>query len=54
MTRQDALDILFDQTPTDYIMDSDEAPDFFQFHVSCGGDVCTYRIYKETGRVCEK
>ena len=65
MTRQDALDILFeetptdyimdsDETPTDYIMDSDETPDFFQFHVSCGGDACTYRIYKKDGSIYEK
>lgn len=54
MTRQDALDILFEETPTDYIMDSDETPDFFQFYVNCGGDACTYRIYKKDGRVHER
>jgi hypothetical protein len=54
MTNKDALDILFEETPTDYIMDSQETPDFFQFQVSCGGDACTYRIYKKDGRICEK
>ena len=54
MTRQDALDILFEKTPTDYIMDSNETPDFFQFHVSCGGDACAYRIYKKDGSIYEK
>lgn len=54
MTRQDALDILFEETPTDYIMDSQETPDFFQFQVSCGGDACTYRIYKKDGAIYEK
>lgn len=54
MTRKEALDILFESTPTDYVMESNETPDFFQFHVSCGGDVCTYRIYKKDGSVYEK
>lgn len=54
MIKQDALDILFEETPTDYIMDSDETPEFFQFYVSCGGDACTYRIYKESGQIYEK
>ena len=54
MTRQDALDILFEETPTDYILGSDETLDFFQFHVSCGGDACTYRIYKKDGSIYEK
>ena len=54
MTRQDALDILFEETPTDYIMASDETATFFQFYVSCGGDACTYRIYKKDGSIYEK
>lgn len=54
MTEKDALNILFEETPTDYIMESYETPDFFQFQVSCGGDACTYRIYKKDGRVCQK
>lgn len=29
MTQQDALDILFENTPTDYIMAIDESPKFF-------------------------
>ena len=54
MTQQTALDILFEKTPADYIIKSDETPDFFQFQVSCGGDICTYRIYKESGKIYEK
>ncbi len=54
MTQQDALNILFEETPTDYIIENDETPDFFQFHVSCGGDACTYRIYKKDGSIYEK
>ena len=54
MSLQDALNILFEETPTDYIIENDETPDFFQFQVSCGGDICTYRIYKKTGDIYEK
>jgi hypothetical protein len=54
MTKQDALDILFEETPTDYILESFDTPDFYEFHVSCGGDACTYRIYKKDGRVHER
>lgn len=54
MTYKDALDILFEETPTDYILESNETPDYYQFYVSCGGDACTYRIYKATGRINEK
>lgn len=54
MTYTDAVDILLEETPTDYIMEYDEAPDFFQFRVSCGGDACTYRIYKKDGSIYEK
>ena len=54
MTKQDALNILFENTPTDYVLENYETPDFFQFHVSCGGDACTYRIYKKDGSIYEK
>ena len=54
MTKSNALDILFEETPTDYILEDYETPDFFQFTVSCGGDVVTYRIYKKDGRLCIK
>ena len=54
MTYKNALDILFDSTPTDYILENFETPEFYQFYVSCGGDACTYRIYKIDGRICEK
>lgn len=54
ITYNDAIEILYDNTPTDYVMESDETPDFFQFRVSCGGDACTYRIYKKDGRIHER
>jgi hypothetical protein len=54
MTYKDALEILFEETPTDYILESDEMPEFYQFHVSCGGDACTYRVYKADGRITAK
>ena len=54
MTRKEALNILFNETPTDTIYDCAETPEFFQFHVSCGGDSCTYRIYKKDGSIYEK
>ena len=54
MTKQDALNILFENTPTDYVLENYETPDFFQFHVSCGGDACTYRVYKKDGNIYEK
>ena len=54
MKYNDAIDILFEETPTDYIMESHDTPDFFEFHCSCGGDACTYRIYKKTGNITER
>ena len=54
MTKQDALNMLFEETPTIYIMESFDTPDFFEFNVNCGGDTCTYRIYKKDGKIYEK
>lgn len=54
MTRQEALDILFENSPADYVMETDETPYFFQFYVNCGGDICIYRIYKKDGSIYEK
>ena len=54
MTYKQAVNILFEETPTDYILEYFETPDCFQFNVSCGGDLCRYRVYKETGKVVEK
>ena len=51
---KDAINILLDETPTDYIQESYETPEFFEFHVSCGGDSCVYRIYKANGKIYEK
>lgn len=54
MTYTDAIEILFEETPTDHIFESCETPEFFEFQVCCGGDACTYRIYKKDGRVHER
>lgn len=54
MNFKDAVDILFEETPTDYILESLETPEFFEFYVSCGGDACTYRVYKKDGRIHER
>lgn len=54
MTRQEALNILFTQTPAEQILANSETLEFFQFHVSCGGDTYTYRIYKKDGKIYEK
>ena len=52
MTRKEALDILFESTPTDYVMESNETPDFFQFHVNCGGDACKIELSWSAGNYC--
>lgn len=54
ITRKEALDILFEETPTDYIQESYETSEFFEFHVSCGGDSCVYRVYKANGKIYQK
>lgn len=54
MKRQDAIKILFEETPADYILEEFETPEFFEFHVSAGGDVLKYRVYKKTGEVHER
>ena len=38
----------------DFTFDHKEIPEFFEFQVSCGGDACTYRIYKKCGTIREK
>lgn len=54
MSRKEAVEKLFNETPADYILEEYESPDFFQFVVSCGGDCCTYRIFKSSGMIGEK
>lgn len=54
MKRKDAIEILFEETPADYILEDFETPEFFEFYVSAGGDALKYRIYKASGKVCEK
>ena len=54
ITKNDALDILFDNTPIEIILDSYDAPDFYEFVGECGGDVMRYRIYKKDGSIYEK
>ena len=54
MLYKEAITILFNETPTDYILEHFEAPTFWEFHVSAGGDLLTYRINKENGCVTER
>lgn len=54
MKRQDAIKILFEETSADYILEEFETPEFFEFHVSAGGDALKYRVYKKTGEVHER
>lgn len=54
MTRKEAIIKMFNETPADYINEEFETPDFFEFHVNCGGDACVYRVYKRDGMVCER
>ena len=54
MNIKEATNILYEITPTDYVMESYETTDFFEFKVSMGGDDGTYRVYKETGKVYSK
>lgn len=54
MNIKEATNILYENTPADYVMEAYETTDFFEFKVSMGGDVGTYRVYKETGKVYSK
>lgn len=54
MSYSEALKILFNETPADYINESFETFEFFEFNVSCGGDAAVYRIYKSSGKVYER
>ena len=49
-----AVKILFEETCIEIIDYYHEAPDYFEFIGTCGGDVMRYRVYKETGKVYEK
>lgn len=54
MTYKEALNILFEETPIEDIMAYHEAPDFWEFVGTTGGDPVRYRVYKSTGKVYEK
>jgi hypothetical protein len=46
MTFDEALTIISEDTPIEIILSVDEAPDFYQFVGEVGGDILTYRVYK--------
>ena len=54
MTHRQALDLLYNNTPVEIIIDSHETPDYYEFVGECGGDVMRYRVYKATGKIYEK
>ena len=54
MNKNEAIKILMEQTPADRVINSYEGLTFFDFTVSCGGDIVAYRIYKETGKIYER
>ena len=54
MTKRQAIDILYDNTPAEIILNSHETSEFYEFVVECGSDVMRYRIYKKDGSVYEK
>ena len=54
MTYKQAVEILFKETCIEIIGYYHEAPDYFEFIGTCGGDVMKYRVYKKTGKVYEK
>ena len=54
MTYKEALSILFEETPIEIIEYHHEAPDYWEFIGSAGGDVLHYRVYKKDGAVYAK
>lgn len=48
-----ALDVIFAETPIEYITDTYEARDFVEVVGKAGGDTLTYRVY-DNGRLCER
>lgn len=50
---EEAKKIIFNQTPTDRIIDSYETKEFWEFVCRAGGDVLTYRLYDD-GMICER
>lgn len=54
ITYKQAVAIPFEETCIEIIDYYHEAPDYFEFIGTCGGDVMRYRVYKETGKVYEK
>ena len=48
-----ALDVLFNGTPIEYVLETYEARDFVEVVGRAGGDTLTYRVYDD-GRVYER
>jgi hypothetical protein len=46
MTFDEALNIIIENTPLEIISRVDETPDFYQFVGEAGGDILTYRVYR--------
>ena len=49
----EAQELIFEQTPVDWIMDYRVAPDFVEIVGSAGGDVLVYRVYND-GSIYER
>lgn len=49
MTLEQAVKIINENTAIEIIMSVDKMPDFYQFVGYAGGDILTYRVYKNGG-----
>lgn len=53
MTTNQAIDIIYENTPIEYIIDIRNGCDFVEVVGDAGGDVLTYRVYKD-GTICAR
>ena len=51
MTYKEALNILFEETPIEDILAYHEAPDYWEFVGTAGGDPVRYRVDKKNGQI---
>lgn len=47
MTEDKAFQILDESIGVDYVIDSYEGRDYWEFITSTGGDVCRYRVHSD-------
>ena len=47
MTQEKALNIIFEDTPIEYIIEIRNGRDFIEVVGNAGGDVLTYRVYND-------